>query len=252
MPLSPVLTFFHAHDLAFKDVTTLVVSFCALALSAQSYFQRKSENQLSLRKQLTEVLEKITSRNTEIAKFRNLKSKDGFPDNYDRMLNDERRFFVQQATYLADRIATLTSPYEYLLIAWALNETESVDQAEAYFCKALQLKNTDMEKARIERAFGQFLFAQGRAKEGRIHFQCAAASVVGSSDVELSFRGNTYERWATLEGTFGQATEAEDLLRQAAKLYEGYKHPARRNQEILRVEALLTPKSVDAMQGARA
>lgn len=228
---------------AFKDVLTLVVSFCALGLSVQSYFQRKAENRIGLRKQLTDMLEKLTDLNAEIAKYRSLKSKDGFPDNYPGILNDQRRFFARQAAYLANRIQALTSPYEYLVIAASLNEVEAVDQAEEYFRKALKMKNTPMEAARISRAYAQFLFGQGRPEEARIQFSRAESQVEGRSDVEIAFRGNTYERWAISEADYAGSDRILALLKQAAITYAGFHHPVRRAKEVARVETLIEAKS---------
>ena len=229
----------HSHGHASKDVLTLVVSFCALGLSIQGYFQRRAENAISLRKQLTEMLEKITDLNTEVAKFRSLKDKEGYPANYPGVLNDQRRFFARQAAYLAARIETMTSPYEYLLIAAALNDVEAVDQAEEYFKKALGMKNTPMEDARIARAYAQFLFSQGRAEEGRNQFSKLEAKMHGLSDVEIAFRANTYERWASAEYDFMRTDQALALLRQAAEIYAKFHHPVRREREVARVEALI-------------
>ena len=215
-----------------------MVSFCALAISLQSYLQRKSENRFSLRKHLTEVLEKITDLNTDVAKYRSLQNKEGYPQNYVAIVNDQRRFFARQAAHLADQIRDMTSPYEYLVIAGALSEVEAVDQAETYFKKALEMENTPMETARISRAYGRFLFQEGRPEEGRDKFWDADTSVQGTSDVELAFRGNTYERLAIAEEEYAP-DRSEALLERAVDIYKQFHHPLRRDREVERVRGLL-------------
>ncbi|PSL45452.1 hypothetical protein CLV51_104154 [Chitinophaga niastensis] len=71
----------------------------AIIFSAVTLIQKIVESNRGLRKQLTDILEKITSINIESEKAK--ANSVGFPANYQGLLNDQQRFFVRQAAYLA-------------------------------------------------------------------------------------------------------------------------------------------------------
>jgi hypothetical protein len=150
-----------------KDWLTLTLSSAALFITLRSYFQKVNENRHTLRKQLTEVLEKLTDLNTEREKFRSLANQEGYPKNYPGLLNDQRRFFVRQAGYLAEQIPALVSPYECLVIAGAFADIEQVDPAEQWFQKACVDQSSAIDRAIAVRACGRFLFNTGQAQRGK-------------------------------------------------------------------------------------
>src|SRR5258708_35371352 len=80
-----------------RDWITLVASLGALILPVLTLCQKSGESRLALRKQLTDLLEKLTELNTEVAKFRT--KRDDYPANYIPLLNDQRRFLVRQAAF---------------------------------------------------------------------------------------------------------------------------------------------------------
>ena len=80
----------------------IVASLAALGFSYAGYRQRDKEGQLGMRKQLTDLLEKLTDLNLERSK---VKSKpEEYSPNYLGLLNDQRRFLVRQTAYLAEQI----------------------------------------------------------------------------------------------------------------------------------------------------
>ena len=151
-----------------KDWITMVASLIALAVSVLSYRQRSSEGRLALRKQLTDVLEKLSEMNTEAAMHR-LKP-DEYPVNYGGLLNDKRRFLVRQATFLIESVGNLVSPYEYLLVAGAYGDINDTFQAEAYFVQAMHASDDPIDKGIAIRGFARFLFAQGPSRHSPFHY----------------------------------------------------------------------------------
>lgn len=222
-----------------KDWLTLGMSFSALLLTAASYIQKLTENRQSLRKQLTDVLEKLTELKTEVARFNSLSDKDGYPREYDGLLNDQRRFFVRQAGYLAEQIPRLVSPYECLVIAGAFADIEYIDVAEYWFQKACAEQPSARDRAIAIRGYGRFLFIQGRLDEARVRFQQAVKLMAGDSDIAVAFRANTLERQAELEQEWGLSAEAKSLLETALQEYSGLSNPGRRQRNSVRVQEKL-------------
>src|SRR4051812_5995225 len=91
-----------------KDWITLLASVSALIFSLLTFRQKKGEGQLALRKQLTELLEKLSELNTEISKYRSAQSKQNdYPANYVALMNDQRRLLVRQADFMSSKIPKL-------------------------------------------------------------------------------------------------------------------------------------------------
>jgi hypothetical protein len=102
-----------------KDRVSFAASGSALVFSLLSFFQKRSETSQARRKQLTDVLQKLSDLNTERAKFKSLEKKEGYPPNYSNLIDDQRRFLVRQAAYISQNVRRFVSPYEYLVMAGA-------------------------------------------------------------------------------------------------------------------------------------
>jgi tetratricopeptide (TPR) repeat protein len=179
-----------------KDWVTLGASLSAFIFALISYRQKASEASQARRKQLTDVLQKLSDLNTEMAKFR--AAKEGYPSNYIAFINDQRRFLLRQAAYISRSIGRLVSPYEYLLIATASDDLNYVEEAERYFKLATGAKYS-IDRAIAVRGYARFLFRQGNPEEARKNFKQALDSFTGETDRHKFYRGETYERWATEE-----------------------------------------------------
>lgn len=221
-----------------KDFFTLFLSFLAIIISVSSYIQKKSENQISLRKQLTEFLEKLTEINLESAKFmhQRLNSKDDLPPDYVKHLNDRRRFLVRQAAFIADKLENkdMVDGYEYLLLANNFNVTDDLKRAEKFFKEAIK-SNVKLDRGMAHRKYGQFLFTLNRKKEAEEQFKNALKCFDDENDRIRHFRGDTYERWANLEREWKNNSASENLLKQAADHYQTLDNPAWRHFELKRL-----------------
>ncbi len=221
-----------------KDWIMLIASLSALMVSVLSYRQRSSEGRLALRKQLTDVLEKLSELNTEAAMHR-LKP-DEYPANYGGLLNDKRRFLVRQATFLMDSVGTLVSPYEYLLVAGAYGDINDTYQAEAYFVQAMHASDESIDKGIAIRSFARFLFSQGpsRHDHARRYCQSAADLFVEKNDRHRIYLGDTFVRWAQHEQEWRNYQDATGLYAKAAAVFQNLDNPNRREEEGARVAQL--------------
>jgi hypothetical protein len=225
-----------------KDWLSFAASGAALVFSLLSFFQKRSETSQARRKQLTDVLQKLSDLSTEIAKFKSLEKKEGYPPNYPNLINDQRRFLVRQAAYISQSIRRLVSPYEYLVMAGAFDEINDVEEAERFYKIASKAKHS-FDRGIAVRAYARFLFLQGNETDARQNFK-NAVSLVGETDRHKIYRGDTYERWAILEEEWSNADETKKLLKLALAEYGTLKHPNRRRVEVKRIEEKLGPLPV--------
>jgi hypothetical protein len=125
-------------DLEPKDWLTLVGTVVALIVSTFSLFQKRAESRLTLRKQLSDILSKLSEVNLEIAKARLVEEQSRTPDRTVGYLSDQRRYLVRQAAYLADKLGNEISTYEFLTIAWPFDGSDDTCEAERYFRRATE------------------------------------------------------------------------------------------------------------------
>jgi len=224
-----------------KDWIALMVSGLALALSLLSFRQKSTESRLTLRKQLTDLFEKLTTLNTEFARFKT--NKDNYPPGYPGLLGDQRRFFVRQASFIASQIRTLVSPFEYLLLAGGHDDINDWAQAEHFFQLAISSAADRIDRGIAIRGYGRYLFGHGRLTEARVQYAESLHCFNGSADRVRVFRAETFERWAGNESEWGNKKEADRLLEQAMTEFRQLENPVRREYEVRRVEAGFSHKS---------
>lgn len=224
-----------------KDWLTFTASIAAIMLSILSFRQKAHEVRLALRSQLTDLLEKLSDLNTEVAKFNYQREKkdEEYPPHYPRLLNDQRRFLVRQAAFVAAQIARLVSPYEYLVMAGAFDAVDDIFQAEHFYSVAASRASDLLDRGIAVRAYARFLFVQSRIPEGREQYARALDCFRGDVDRLKHFRGDTYERWAAQEFEWSNPTESHRLLELAIPEFESLSNPSRRRYEVERVRDLL-------------
>lgn len=184
-----ILTFFTESGI--DKWLPIAISTLALVVSLVGNRQKIRDTQISLRKQLTELLEKLTDLNLEREKARALNT--SLPQNYFGLLNDQRRFFVRQAAFLADRVETQVSPYEYRLLADGFVDIDDVFEAEKYFKLGIQRTKNPFEKTIMLRGYARLLAIEGRWDEARESFQAALHQAVGNTDRQIFYRSECYE-----------------------------------------------------------
>jgi hypothetical protein len=165
-----------------KDWITFFASLAAFTMSLLSFRQKNAEGRQAIRKQLTEVLQKLSELNTEVAKFDSLADRAGYPANYARLLNDQRRVWARRASYLSQRGEDLVSPYEYLVIAGAFNSIDDVEQAEHFLRLASTDQKNSLDRGIALRGYARFQFSQHLLENGRTNYQAAIECFAGESD----------------------------------------------------------------------
>lgn len=228
-----------------KDWITLVASLSAVTFSALSYWQRSSAGRMMVRKQLTDVVERLTDIAAEIAKYHAFppeRRQTDFPPSYVALLNDQRRFLVRQAEFLSRRIRPLVSPYEYLLIASAFDSLDDTVRAEEFFRLATDTSEA-IDKGIALRSYAQYLFGRGLVDEARQKFDKALLAFNGDSDGLRAHRGHTCERWAAQERAWGDAESREHLLKRAIGEFSRLDNPSRRSHEVARINRQLASQA---------
>lgn len=221
-----------------KDLVTVTVSFGALIVSLAGFFQRSAEAKIGLRKQLTDVLGELHKVNVELFKSNDPMTRDKYPENFGRMISDQKRFLVRQAKHLAEQIPRLVSPYENMALAVGFDDIDDIPQAETFFAHALERTSGEFETVIVHRQYARFLFRQGRAGEARSHFQEASRILLGSTDRHLIYQGDTFERWARAEKEFGDRSKVIDLLNQAEGIFEQIGSAGGKRRQMQRLNSL--------------
>jgi tetratricopeptide (TPR) repeat protein len=210
-----------------KDWVTLAASFAAIVLSILSFRQKATDMELAKRKQLTDLLEKITDLNTERAKYELKKSE--YPESYGGLIADQRRFFARQAAFLMDRIPHLVTPFEYQLVAASFGDIGDGYEAERLFELAVSVSVTPMDRGIAVRRYGAWFFDLGLPDEARKRFEAALECFEGESDQARDYRADTYLRWSNYEKRWTEdPRRARDLLERAATESRAMRNPARR------------------------
>src|SRR5262249_34860779 len=153
-----------------------------------TYFQRSWETKLALRRQLNDILQKLTDLNTETSKYRALVNTPRgaeYPPNYLSLVNDQRRFLVRQAAFIVQRVSRMVSPYEYLVIAGAFDGIDDTYEAEAFFEQAVRKAANRIERGIAIRARGRYFFARGHLPEAREQYRAAIEVFNGTSDYHI-------------------------------------------------------------------
>jgi hypothetical protein len=172
------------------------ISSLALLVTSLGHFQKRAETKIALRKQLTELLEKLTDLNLESSKARTNPSQS--PPNTLGLLNDQRRFFVRQAAFLVTQLPKQVSPYEYRLVADGFNDIDETPEAEKYFRMGIKKSKTSVDKTIITRQYARWLYVERRFGEAVDQFDEAAKAAEGKGDRLTFYRFECYERFANL------------------------------------------------------
>lgn len=203
-----------------KDKLTLSVSFAAFMIALFGFFQKSAEKKIGIRKQLTDTIMKLLELNVEAFKANDDKAKGNYPNEYGRLIGDQRRLIVRQAKYLSEMIPREVSPYESVVIAIAFDDIDDPPQAEILFKHALDRSMGEFERVITHRQYARFRFNQRRPEEGRALYEKASNLLNGVSDKHLMYQGDTFERWARAEKDHGDRSRFDGLVKRAGEEYK--------------------------------
>jgi tetratricopeptide (TPR) repeat protein len=220
-----------------KDWFTLLGTALAVTVSFLGYRRSGVESRRSLRKQFTDILQQLINLNIESAKSRQAIQAGQYPRHYARLINDQRRMLVVQASELADRISDQITSFEYLLMGHVFNAVDEMQMAEDYFRRATETDNL-LHRGFALRALGEFFLAQQKFDEGREHFSASVDCYAGTLDRFIGYRAITYEAWAEGEKRWSVA-EWKKRLQEARDEYAKLQDQARSKTELERIDVLL-------------
>jgi tetratricopeptide (TPR) repeat protein len=217
-----------------KDVATIAVSTLAFGISVLTLSQKTNESKVGLRKQLTDILEKLHETNVENTKANDPNFRSSYPQNYGRLISDRRRFLVRQAKYISEQIPILVSPYEMMFIAVGLEDIDDASEADKWFQRAIRKASTEFDKVIVRRQYGRSLFRNGQFVDAREQYKAALNIFRHTSDKHLIYQGDTYERWAGMEADCGDPREASRLYDRAILEYERIRADGLRERQLQR------------------
>jgi tetratricopeptide (TPR) repeat protein len=216
-----------------KDYITLIGSIIAVVFSSITFAQKLLEQNRGLRKQLTDILEKITDINLESEKSKN-NTKGDYPPNYQSLLDDQRRFFVRQAAFIAKQIRQQVSPYEWLIVAWGWLRIGEVEEAEDLFKTAIKFATSSVDRGISNRSYAQFLAEEGRQQLADDYFEKAIHAFSGGGNRMIYYSSTTYDRWSNYL-KISNRPEAKLKLRQAISEWRQHSNLERRKAEATRL-----------------
>lgn len=223
-----------------KDRITIIVGIVALSISLASftislisYKQRSKEGLLSVRKQLSDTMQKLLDLNTEGAK-RDLEP-EKYPKNYGGLIGDQRRFHARLAHTLIVRLKFEVSRWELLLLGRAFADLTDYDLAEKMFLRAIQSHTSPVEDATVARSYARFLFMSGEAERARDKLT-RALGVLATVKIVPFEEGFTYEQWAGFEWYFGDRSKVLTFLNMAIDKYQCDVWQHRRDRSIERLK----------------
>jgi hypothetical protein len=200
-----------------KDWITLGTGVVALFFSLLSYRQKTLETTNALRRQLTDVLEKLADLKFEIASYKSLPEakKTELPEDYVIFKNEQRRFFSNQAVHVAEQISPLVSRFENLLIADAASAVDDIEHAEIFYARATKRewwpfwRAGNIERGIALRTLAALLFGENRSN-GTKAMQRALLEFKGKNDRCRLYRARCYEIWAELEAALRRHPHPRD------------------------------------------
>jgi hypothetical protein len=192
---------------------------------------------LSLRKQLTEVLEKLSALNIEKGRYDDNPKQ--YAGNFRNVLSDQRGFFVRQADFIVQQIDEVVSSLECRLIAHGFDAIDDVDRAADYFQKAITKANDFVDTILSKREYARFEFKRDSDESNKIFKEIFDKYRLNKScDQRLVYYiAFTYEFWAKL---YDKGTEQYiEKIQFAIRAREMHDNEKIKENEIKRLKDML-------------
>lgn len=217
----------------------IIISLAALGVAILSLIinvvQKQTENNRTLRNQLTDVMSKLATVAGEVGKLQaERESKGNTPFIQGRFinLNDQRNFLARQATALMSKIAKTVTDVEYATVAVAFRGIGDFGQADEYWRKAIEVSSSDFYRTQSLRGYANFLFVAGQHEAGREHYRQSLGVIRGDDDRACNMKGETLQRWALAEAGAGYIEEARRLLDQSRNTFRRVRSSAMRKHAL--------------------
>jgi hypothetical protein len=231
------------------DGIRTVLSALAFIFSVSALLVTLANNRLTRRQSLTATLAELSKIQIAALELReNGRHKTEQGVSLRRVYNLQRRFYAQLGTRLIGKLPNKQiTDIDYNLLATACNESSLPELAEQHWltCVARSTENPVL-LAMNRRGLARFCFLQGRAEEGRQHYQESLdVQLPGKYDGSARLRSDTYRMWAREEIEAGFPERAPGLVQRAFEEAAKIKHAAFQREQNDYI-ALLQPKSQES------
>lgn len=193
-----------------KDYILIFISGAALTLSLVSLIvtliQKQKETKRTIRKTLSDTLESISKINIESTKLKASKDIDFNSEPIillRRNYNSQRRILIAHADFLIQRYDKIATEIDCNILAGAYATIGDADKSENYWKKAVQKSVSKPIRVMNLRAFGTFLFNNGKEESGRQYFAEALSMKLPDKDENKIIQIDTCLMLCDLENEFG-------------------------------------------------
>jgi tetratricopeptide (TPR) repeat protein len=206
-----------------NDLISVLAFILSLAATIISVFTNFREKQRAMKREITDLLTKISSLQIENAKlFKENASDPIFCQTVSTVLNQQNAFLLQQVAYLMDKVPELVTCVEYNSLAVASSTAGDIGTAAKYFAKAVETAPPPYYKALALRSYGVFLFTIHEFEHARNCFRNSLTMLSGGDNFARSTRGLTYQAWGWNEVNIANAPQvAGALFESAANEFRG-------------------------------
>lgn len=209
----------------YKDDIAIWISLLAFVLSLVATFsserRAREERRRTLRVQLSDVLDRLSSLQLENARLlHEARGDTAYVQSVGAALAQQNGFLLDQASFLAREIPSLVTTYEYNTLATASFAAGDVIATEDYHRQAIRSAGLPLYEAQATRGYAVFLFSQRRFPEARAQFAAALALAGDGDNLARQTNGLTYQAWAWHERYVAMdETRASELLERARAAY---------------------------------
>ena len=200
---------------------SLLAFVLSLAATLSGERRAREERRRTLRVQLSDVLDRLSSLQLENARLvHEARGDAAYVQAVGAALGQQNGFLLDQASFLAREIPSQVTTYEFNTLAAASFAAGNTIDAEKFHQCAIRAARLPLYRAQATRGYAVFLFAQRRLPEARAQFAEALALAGDGDNLARQTNGLTYQTWAWHERHVAMdEARASALLDQARAAY---------------------------------
>lgn len=191
---------------------SLVFSIISLILT---YRQRSRQDDLSLRKSLTDSVSAIADTNIQMEKLKGENFSNPNTIAARRIINSQRRYLANHAELLISEIPKFSTDIDHNLIAGALDAVGDYERARKHWVMCVEKSPEGSLHAMNLRGFARFMFTQGNPEQARKLYEDSLQIQLSDTDGSRRLRADTLMMWALAERDFGFSAEGERRYQQS-------------------------------------
>ncbi len=202
---------------------SIIISAIALIVSVVVFIFDRIKYLRSLRKDLTDTIEKIVNVSLEANKIIFNYSRNSSKEDYeksesiDKNLNSQRTYLTRHAIYLIAKIPKSVIANDYRILADAFGKIgDNINQLE-YYRKALQICNSEFEEVLIKRGLAKSLIKNNQISEGRMLYEEIILKYENGKIHENS-NYTSLTHWASIELTYTDGKYLPEIIKKIEEL----------------------------------